>query len=118
MRAGFTRPVTSAKGASYVNDSADYFSATGPGRITHVAVQHWLGILPQRGTGSRACDFACSGTDRPSVVGVLSPRLGKCLDGASCMRALPLATLVKLRRRFEPVSTLVEGFDKLVDEIG
>src|ERR1700687_2137121 len=52
-----------------VNDSADYFGAIGVGRVTHVAVQHRRGIFSERRAGSRACDFADSGTDGASLVG-------------------------------------------------
>jgi len=51
-----------------VNDSTDYFGAIGVGRVTHVAVQHRMGILSERRAGSRACDFAYSGTDGASLV--------------------------------------------------
>jgi hypothetical protein len=51
-----------------VNDSTDYFGAIGAGRVTHVAVQHRMGILSERRAGSRACDFADSGTGGASLV--------------------------------------------------
>ena len=95
-----------------VNDSADYFGAIGVGRVTHVAIQHWVGILPKRRAGSRACDFAYSGTDGPSVTG------GSTSSYGWGHAASLLARLVKLRGRCESVPTLVQGFDKLVDEIG
>src|SRR5271169_3061142 len=52
-----------------VNNSADYFGAVGGGRVTYMAIQHWLGIFSERWAGSRACDFAYSGTGGASLVG-------------------------------------------------
>ena len=52
-----------------VNDSPDYFGAISVGCVTYVAIQHRLGIFSERRAGSRAGDFAYSGTDGPSLVG-------------------------------------------------
>jgi hypothetical protein len=68
MRTGFTCPVTSNLTERVnVNYSADHFGATGGGCVTHVAIQRWLGLLPERRAGSRSCDFARSGTNRASL---------------------------------------------------
>jgi hypothetical protein len=71
-----------------VNDSTDYFGAIGVGRVTHVAVQHRMGILSERRAGSRACDFADSGADGASLVRSSTGSLanpGKLIAGTSCM---------------------------------
>ena|SRR5580700_6799984 len=52
-----------------VNDSTDYSGAVGGGRVTYMAIQHWLGIFSERRARSRTCDLANSGTDGASLVG-------------------------------------------------
>jgi hypothetical protein len=70
MRTGFNRRGNFClTERANVNDSADYFGAISVGCITHVAIQHWLGILSERRAGAGAGDFAYSGTDGPSLVG-------------------------------------------------
>ena len=69
LRTGVASQVTLDNGGLYVNNSAHRLGLALGRRITHVAIQLRMGLLPKRRFGSGGCYCTYSGIDGSSLAG-------------------------------------------------
>jgi hypothetical protein len=82
-------PVTLTSERVHVDDFAHHFGAFVGWCIAHLAVQHWVGVLPERWPWPCPGDRAGIGVARPSVSGF---EIGARLDGRKNKAARRIAS--------------------------